>query len=386
MNKYLNLKSLFVALFLLVGFFFISQAFFSDAAVANLSTPKRGDNLELQRIDTGRVGAWVSAGIFPTPREKYSMVYYSGYAYILGGTVGWGFDGDITSTVLYAPVDLNGNFGEWKYTASIPGNANFDNAAFTANGFVYVVGGYTEKLKPTASVWYSRIQPDYSLGEWKSASPLQYPTAEADLVYRNGFVYLVGGRTRNPANTQLNQVFYAKVNNDGTLGDWLETYPLSVGVSLHEVVAHGNHIYVLGGEDDPGYSVRTVYYTGFNEDGSLNHWIETTPLPNKLEGFYAEFSGDYVYVLGGSGFGIRGYKDVWFNKVVLNDGALGKWINTTPLPLEVSLIDGFIANQRINIIGGKLNFNGPGDVTDKTWTAPIDVAVVNRIFVNILPQ
>lgn len=381
MKNFRNPKFLVFGVFLLVGVVFVGRAIFSKELVvlSNISDGGKTRSAYLLDTGTGKVGAWTKVGNFPTPRERFSMVFADGYAYVLGGTIGWGFDGAITSTVYYARVGSDDTFGNWIETKSLPARANYDAVAFSANGFVYVLGGEEGINHSTSSVWYSRINPDRSLGPWMSATRLPVPTENHEVIYLNGFVYVIGGKNiqgdlRSPINVQTKKVFYARVNGDGTLGGWQETSSLPVPLSNHSAVYNNGFIYAMGGANDAGFPVGTNFYTRVNSDGSLGPWANAALLPNKdgLANFYAASLGNFVYIFGGATYGINAVRDVWYTNV-RNDGSLVPWVKTTALPTAVSNNAGFVTNSRVSVLGGQLDFTGPKDVTSTIWSAHLDV-------------
>ncbi|MEK7180768.1 MAG: hypothetical protein AAB738_00320 [Patescibacteria group bacterium] len=390
MKNFRNPKFLVFGAFLLAGVVFVGQAIFSKnlVALSDVSGGGKTKGAYLLDINTGKVGAWIETGSFPTPRERFSMVFVNGYAYVLGGTIGWAFDGAVTSTVYYAQVDSESNFGNWIETESLPGEANYDAAAFTANGFIYVLGGETWVNHATSSVWYSRINPDRSLGPWMSSTPLPVPTEDHEVIYLNGYVYVIGGKNiqgdlRNQINVQTNKVLYARVNGDGTLGGWRETSSLPVPLSNHSSVYSNGYIYAMGGGNDAGFPVGTNFYAKVNSDGSLGQWISAAFLPIKsgLANFYAASLGNFIYIFGGASLGINALQDVWFTRVG-SGGSLGLWNKTTALPTKVSNNAGFVANRKVSVLGGQLDFTGPKDVTSTIWSAPLDVNEIIEISPN----
>lgn len=374
MNKFLSAKFLVFGIVFLFGLFFLSQAILGEN-VANIVGDRRAPLLKEgpTPVNTGKVGVWSKIGDFPTPRERHSVVYWDGYTYVLGGTIGWAFDGAVTSTVLFSPFNGTVGFGEWKYTKSIPGLANFDGAAFAVGGYVYVLGGSDDVNHSTASVWQSRVQADHSLGEWLETTSLPLAVSYHDVVYSNGFAYLVGGRHLDgQVNYQTNKVYFAQVNGDGSLGVWTETAALPVTLSGYEAVVNDGYLYVFGGANDPGYPENPVFYSKINSDGSLGAWNLGDPLPVKIVNFYAESAGKYVYLFGGSSQAITAM-DLTFYAEVEENGLLSDWKKSTSMIEAVARMDGFRVGQQVVMIGGKLNFSGPGSTSKTIVGSYLDV-------------
>ena len=376
MKNFLNARFLVFGAIFLVGVFFISQAIFGRNIDGGESRGLigGGDLEEPTPLNTGKVGVWSKIGEFPTPRERHSLVFFDGYVYVLGGTIGWAFDGAVTSTVLYAPFNGRAGFGDWRYAPNIPGAANFDGAAFVANGYVYVVGGSDRVNHSTNEVWFSRIGSDHALQAWASTTPLPLSVSYHEVVYRNGFAYLIGGRhLDSPTNYQTNEVYYAPVQEDGSLGNWFATASLPVPLSGHAAVINGDYLYVFGGANDAGFPGDPVFYSKFNADGSLGSWVWFgEPLPTKAVNLHAESLGRYVYIFGGSKEGVGAMDSVYYGKTN-SDGSLSAWTKTTSMMEKLSRTDGFVSGQQIVIVGGQLDLTGPGNVSRSIWSAFTDV-------------
>jgi 5-hydroxyisourate hydrolase-like protein (transthyretin family) len=113
----------------------------------------------------------------------------------------------------------------------------------------------------------------------------------------------------------------SRVNADGSLAGWQDTTPLPVDVEGHTMVAHNNRLYVMA-------PTGKVYYATINQnDGTVvGNWQETTPFSKYPTGLYSSFvNHGYIYLLGDQSNKVRYVK-------ILDNGQLDKWQETTPLP------------------------------------------------------
>ncbi len=65
-------------------------------------------------------------------------------------------------------------------------------AAVAISGWVYAVGGYTDK-GITNTVEKAPINPDGTLGKWVFMDPMTIPRAGLAVVEDNGWIYALGG-------------------------------------------------------------------------------------------------------------------------------------------------------------------------------------------------
>ena len=167
----------------------------------------------------------------------------------------------------------------WKSARPLPEPRTYASAAVW-NNTIYILGGYNITNNSTgagsdyATVFAARILPDGSLATWETQTPLPAP-----IYYHgsaaNGYLYLVGGAVNNGSQAVSN-VYYAKINLNGTLSGWHSTTPLPQPECFHCAVASGGHVFSIGGYN--GINVTSAYYYApVRQDGSLGSWI-TGPL------------------------------------------------------------------------------------------------------------
>ena len=76
-------------------------------------------------------------------------------------------------------------------------------------------------------------------------------------VVNNGYIYVLGGYTGSGF---TNSVYYASINTDGTIGNWVPAeYNLPGPGGYIGCVVNNGYIYVLGGFDGDA-STNSVYY------------------------------------------------------------------------------------------------------------------------------
>lgn len=251
-----------------------------------------------------------------------------------GGTGSFEFTAPIP---IYDPAyELGGSGGYVANTATPIYQPLMRHAAVSHNGNIYVIGGVsranimpydgagdTSGSNPVYEdrVWYCRpnpggtINPAGGAGGWQETSPLQ-PTALAPSLAPRydmaacvayGRVYIFGGR--DATGVPQDDVFFATVNSDGTLGPWNEliTSPLPAFLAEHQVLFTNGRFYVIGGANETGLLRNSVYYctldpaTGtiptFPNPGCWE--LSNTTLEYPVAGHQALANNGFLYVLGG---------------------------------------------------------------------------------------
>jgi parallel beta-helix repeat protein len=275
---------------------------------------------ENYRMTCCGVGEWKSTTSLPEGRRYHSSVEYNGYLYVVGGL------GGSPENVWYAPLQENAEVGVWNSTTSLP-DTRASATSITYNDRLYIIGGW-EPYGPTyEDVWCAPINSNGTLGSWNSTTPLPVATAgHASVVYGN-YLYVIGGyyRRQYSGHTYYNYVWYAPINSDGTISSWLQTTSLPTNKCFHTSVTYNGYIYVIGGYNGSDITDE-VWYAPINSDGTLGSWASTNSLPVKKAYHTCVLHNGCIYVIGGG----NDIGTVWYAPVHL-DGTIGSWEQTSSL-------------------------------------------------------
>lgn len=74
-------------------------------------------------------------------------------------------------------------------------------------------------------------------------------------------------------------VQYARINADGSIGNWIQTTSLNKSRNADGVVAYNGYLYAIAGYG----SGNSVEYASINPDGSLGKWKFTASLPTPFK-------------------------------------------------------------------------------------------------------
>ncbi|MEK9195875.1 MAG: hypothetical protein AAB914_00745, partial [Patescibacteria group bacterium] len=320
------------------------------------------NTITLNGVNSGELGAWATTTAMPLAREKLSTVVANGYIYEIGGSS--------ATSVRYAKLNANGTIGTWSTSSTydLP-LARQEAVVVTANGYLYVIGGYNGSVA-VKTTYYAKINSDGSLGEWRTNSPdIPAVRSAAAGFVANGYVYVTGGADNTP--TVQSTIYYAKLNADGTTGSWLTNSGGIGGASatraLHTAAVANGYVYIIGGIDGSTTTQSTVGYGKLNADGTITGWGTGTAMTTALDRHTSTVANGYLYVIGGeSTYG--GTKQAKVYYVALNNnGSIGDWI-TSGSVLSVTLMDHAtaFANGYIYALGGN---NGGGTVATAYYSS-----------------
>lgn len=141
---------------------------------------------------------------------------------------------------------------------------------------------------------------------------------------------------------------------DPLLAEWQITSSLSsprIFNHKHAAVA-GGFVYVIGGFD--GVELDSVIVAPIQDDGTLGGWTDTLPLPAPRALSDVVAVGDNLYVIGGASGGVA-TQTVYHG--VTNQMGVVSWETTTPLPVPLKAHISVTNGSRVYTIGGADNSN-----------------------------
>ncbi len=121
---------------------------------------------------------------------------------------------------------------------------------------------------------------------------------DASVVETQHYLYAIGGSFTE--DLFQDNIYYAPILADGSIGDWDVTTPLSTGTRNHATVVHGDDVYIIGGEYSGGMLSADVHVSTFLPSGKLGPWKDFVGvLGTRRKDHAAALVGDSLYVGGG---------------------------------------------------------------------------------------
>jgi len=236
-----------------------------------------------------------------------TVVSYNGFLYVLGGIDG---SGSRANKIYIAKLGANGEPQLWNPTGgtatywyrssvTLPDSMSY-TAAVSYNNGLYLFGGQTTTTPAgDARVWRADILPTGDIGAWTTTGMQTIPTAVTFSSGRYGHgvqvyndtLYIIGGR--DSGNNFRSDVWYSKLNSDGTMNAWTQTNGFTTGrmsFGGNMTTVWGGYIYLSGGctaVNGSGYC--TAYSTdvrlaSINADGSIGQWGTVANITNQRLG------------------------------------------------------------------------------------------------------
>ena len=324
-----------------------------SVVVTSTSDFATGDNEGMIQFDTdaisrapfsgGAATAWTATTSLPAAVAANFAIAYNGYMYNVG---------ELSDGIQYAPINADGSLGAWTAATSYS-PTRFAPTVTAYGGYLYVLGGSSY-----SSVLYAPMKPDGSLGPWTTTTSFTTARQYAGAAAYNGYMYISGG---SQSFTYYNDVQYAPINADGSLGAWTTTTSFTTARDEHGFVIYNGYAYIAAGYN--GNDMNDVQYAPINADGSLGAWTATTSFTNSRFAPGLVALNGYLYVYGGST-----YNDTQYAPINA-DGSLGAWTATTSFTTGRNGFGATAYNGRLYLIGGFVSGAHSADVQFATITS-----------------
>jgi len=297
------------------------------------------------------IPGWQETSAMNVARAGSAMVVHNNFIYMIAGVDGRNF---LRSTE-YAPILVNGQVGEWKMGSALVMDRGFTEA-IVRNGYVYVVGGGNgpngKHLLQT--VERAKINDDGSLGQWRlESSQTILPRRCTKLALVGDYLYSFGGY----GGTLLDSVEYAKISEDGRVGLWkMASEAMLLPRYVNSVKSVDGNTYVIGGHDqNKGVGIGDVEWAKPQASGDIGSWKNTSALETGRYGLASAKNGKILYALGG----LTGLE--YLNSVeksnVLPSGELSSWQQTTRMTAVRAMFSALVHKNHLYVFGGA-NRNG----------------------------
>lgn len=259
---------------------------FNTGVLYHTGLTREGDG-EVQLLVVGISGQWfVDTNVTGLPaRDSHTAVHHNGHIIVVGGKEG---DNRTKREAYYTTIDPDDhNLANWQTTTPLPiaiyPNGLRWHTSVVVHDRIYVLGGYDDTGQYFNAVSFADINPDGSLGDWSTTTPLPEAAYLAQAAVIKDRVYVVGGRTAGDA--ALDRVLFASPNpENGQISGWTETEPFVYDTRGHFVAVYDDRLYVVGGGDGVTYSPKVHYAQPDPLSGAISTYVEVTPMENNLYG------------------------------------------------------------------------------------------------------
>ena len=268
------------------------------------------------------VGEWHSDRSLPFAVASHAVVADASKIFSIGGK---DTTGQPVSQVRVAAIQPDGSLGAWRSVPSLP-TPVYVHAAGTYGQNIYVAGGWDgADVRP--DIWRATKGFENDLSAWAKAGQMPLGLVLHNVVFADNKLYVIGGWNNNSA---LNTVYMAAVGSDGSVSGWQQVRSLPQPFYRGAATVFRGVLYVTGGFDGSNVS-NLIYFARINADGSLGAW-QTKQMPVAREYHQALLHDGQLVLSGGRKDADPGGWDRVDVAHINADGSLGVWQSLPALP------------------------------------------------------
>jgi len=252
---------------------------------------------------SGSPAAYTSqTNLFTTDRIGASTAILNGYMYVAGGCTSATDCTTATANVMYAALNPDGSVGTWSNTtaASLPAVRAYGKL-LAVGGTLYYVGGQSSTSTDIRTEVYYGTPSSGNVASWNTASNgLPSGRTQYGAAVWNNRIYVTGGLDTTPA---VQTTIYASPSlaSGGDIGSaWTTTgmTAFNVARSGNTTIAYAGNLYILGGYDGANY-LNDVQYAQIASNGTIGAWSYTSSLPQRIRQADGYAANGFMYLFGG---------------------------------------------------------------------------------------
>lgn len=214
---------------------------------------------------SGVISSWTPLKSLLEPSSLGAATITGNKIYFAGGFNEYNGSITVNRGVYWATINSDGTLGDWTLAGLLPEPLSGFGMIASGNNII-IVGGARENGTTSKETYTSHLNADGSLSGWQPTSSLPEPVYRSSIIHVNNILFSIGGYN---GSSFLNKVYYATINQDGTLSSWkLSEYTLPEPVCCGAATAINGYIYLTGGFN--GQYLDTVYFTKLNNSSVLN--------------------------------------------------------------------------------------------------------------------
>ncbi|MDV3347258.1 4-oxalocrotonate tautomerase [Leptothoe sp. LEGE 181152] len=326
-----------------------------------------------QRISqTPKDSPWQEIGQLPTPLESHQMMVLGDYIYVIGG---WNETKGIHEDVFFAPLTSEGTFGDWQdTTAPLPLKLQHHMVAIHKGAF-YVFGGdngFWDGSEVSSRILRAVPNQQGDITEWVDVGELPEPLTIHAVTSLNNQLYILGGsNTFRPNNTTvIDKVFTATIAADGTVGDFQELVPFPTPIGWVTATTVDNRIFAVSGTAQfrPSELLDQVWVADVQVDKTLSPFEPVGTITARQRHATVLVDRTLVAIAGGATNKVLSTVEA---ATVDDQDNLGSWTELPPLPESRYAHAAFVHNGYIYVSGGFIKY-GSNETSTQIFRLPFE--------------
>jgi len=228
---------------------------------------------------TNALSAPISQPTLPFSSTNGGTVMLNNVIVYGGGMTNNASQASVISSVAAASWDPStGVIGSWSAQQNLPVALNYPGCAgWNDTSSIYFVGGLNSSNTLLTTVYWATVQSSGQLTTWNVATPLPTAVANPFVACIAGWIIVAGGANGSTLPDGGGNMYYAKINSDGSLSSWqtgaslsYSMTPLSQGSNYCVL---DNALITMGGSDNTGTSSNIMQVLTVTEaNGPASAW------------------------------------------------------------------------------------------------------------------
>jgi hypothetical protein len=228
---------------------------------------------------------WSNVGTLPVAMNSMGYAATKGRFYLIGGHSG----SNALSSVYSAPINPDGTLGAFRTETPLP-NGKYYFAWFVIKNKLYVVGG------ADYVVYRTTVNNDGTLSSWETLPNFPINFDDGTSLFIKDRIYIFGTSSGNSDS----RIYYATYDSDGNIGSWNYVSNMPNNIYLSTLICTDNYVFSIGGYvDSNNQFTNATYRASILADGSIGTFTQISNAPVAAVAAQSAIAGNKIYFIGG---------------------------------------------------------------------------------------
>ncbi len=309
---------------------------------------------------------WQEVGQLPTPLESHQMMVLGNYVYVIGG---WNETKGIHEDVFFTTLTPEDTLNNWQKTSAPLPLKLQHHVVIIHDGAFYVFGGdngFWDGSQVSSRILRAVPNDQGDITEWVDVGELPEPLTIHAVTSSDNQIYIVGGsNTFRPDNTTvIDKVFTATIADDGTVRDFQPLAPFPTPIGWVTTTTVDNRIFAVSGTAQfrPSQLLDQVWVADIQPDKTLSAFEPVGTITARQRHATVLVDRTLVAIAGGA----KQVLSTVEAATVDDQGNIGAWTDLPALPEARYAHAAFVHNGHIYVSGGFIKY-GSNETSTKIF-------------------
>lgn len=151
-------------------------------------------------LESGGLDSFIRLAPIPKDLYKHTLFVWDNKLYVVGGSIYYKEKGEekehLSNIIYYSKINQDGTLNEWKEAGTTSSDGIYCHQTALIDGFLYIIGG-KEYIKndnqtlATNKIWYGLIEPTGNIKEWNVSKNMDSSIYNHTAITSNKRVYVI---------------------------------------------------------------------------------------------------------------------------------------------------------------------------------------------------